>query len=181
MKQYSAEEKARLKKLGDAYREKRTAYHQECFKKLPDDVKKLIGDHCNYYYEFRVGGALCKKMIAYLSESEKNLPSEFIGKHAPELFNGYINPKHKKHFYYTIDHVHERIYATGWQRRSLRSSDPMIVANCVINVIRDFKEWDSVPDDICDYLEDKLTEEELGYKLRDTSLPTVLTILQPPR
>ncbi len=171
MKQYSAEEKARLKKLGEKYLEKRGKFRQDCYKKLPDDVKELIGDHCNYYYEFRVGGALCKKMIAYLSESEKNLPSEFIGNHAPELFNGYINPKHKKHFYYTIDHVHERIYATGWQRRSLRSCDPMIVANCVINVIRDFKEWDSVPDDICDYLEDKLTEEELGYKLRDTSLP----------
>ena len=171
MKQLSAEEKARLKKLGEKYLEKRGKFRQDCYKKLPDDVKELIGDHCNYFYEFRVGGALCKKMIAYLSESEKNLPSEFIGKHAPELFNGYINPKHKKHFYYTIDHVHERIYATGWQRRSLRSRDPMIVANCVINVIRDFKEWDSVPDDICDYLEDKLTEEELGYKLRDTSLP----------
>ncbi|MBO6230591.1 MAG: DUF4132 domain-containing protein [Ruminiclostridium sp.] len=171
MKQLSAEEKARLKKLGEKYLEKRGKFRQDCYKKLPDDVKELIGDHCNYYYEFRVGGALCKKMIAYLSESEKNLPSEFIGKHAPELFNGYINPKHKKHFLYTIDHVHERIYATGWQRRSLRSRDPMIVANCVINVIRDFKEWDSVPDDICDYLEDKLTEEELGYKLRDTSLP----------
>ena len=171
MKQYTAEEKARLKKLGEKYLEKRGKFRQDCYKKLTDDVKELIGDHCNYYYEFRVGGALCKKMIAYLSESEKNLPSEFIGKHAPELFNGYINPKHKKHFYYTIDHVHERIYAIGWQRRSLRSRDPMIVANCVINVIRDFKEWDSVPDDICDYLEDNLTEEELGYKLRDTSLP----------
>lgn len=171
MKQYTAEEKARLKKLGEKYLEKRGKFRQDCYKKLTDDVKELIGDHCNYYYEFRVGGALCKKMIAYLSESEKNLPSEFIGKHAPELFNGYINPKHKKHFLYTIDHVHERIYATGWQRRSLRSRDAMIVANCVINVIRDFKEWDSVPDDICDYLEDKLTEEELGYKLRDTSLP----------
>ncbi len=171
MKQYSAEEKARLKKLGDVYREKRTAYHQECFKMLPDDVKKLIGDHCNYFYEFRVGGALCKKMIAYLAENDKNLPSEFIEKHAPELFNGYINPNHKKHFLYTIDHVHERIYATGWQRRSLRSRDPMIVANCVINAIHDFKEWDSVPDDICDYLEDKLTEEELGYKLGVSSLP----------
>ena len=169
MKQYTAEEKARLKKLGEKYLEKRGKFRQDCYKKLPDDVKELIGDHCNYYYEFRVGGALCRKMIAYLAESDGNKPSEFIEKHAPELFNGYINPKHKKHFLYTIDHVHERIYATGWQRRSLRSRDPMIVANCVINVIRDFKEWDY--DDICDYLEDKLTEEELGYKLRDTSLP----------
>ena len=100
MKQLSAEEKARLKKLGEKYLEKRGKFRQDCYKKLPDDVKELIGDHCNYYYEFRVGGALCKKMIAYLSESEKNLPSEFIGKHAPELFNGYINPKHKKHFLY---------------------------------------------------------------------------------
>lgn len=171
MKQYSADEKARLKKLGEKYLEKRGKFRQDCYKKLPDDVKELIGDHCNYFYEFRVGGALCKKMIAYLAESDKNLPSEFIEKHAPELFNGYINPNHKKHFLYTIDHVHERIYATGWQRRSLRSRDPMIVANCVINAIHDFKEWDSVPDDICDYLEDKLTEEELGYKLGVSSLP----------
>ena len=171
MKQYTAEEKARLEKLGEKYLEKRTKHRTECYRKLPDDVKGLIGNHCNYYYEFDEGGALCRKMIAYLAESDGNKPSEFIEKHAPELFNGYINPKHKKHFYYTIDHVHERIYAHGWQRRSLRSKDPMIVANCVIDTIHNFKEWDSIPDDICDYLEDKLTNEELGYKLHNKSLP----------
>ena len=159
MKQYTKEEEARLKELGRELCDKKEKSCKKHFNELPVAVRKFIESaewdkpKSDMYHEF-------EKNIA-----EKGAPSGFIEEKMPELFDGYINPKHKKHLLYTLDHLHERIYTVGYYRRSVRSKSAGIIASFSLRIIRSFAGGDYVPDDVCDYLEDKVPEEVLGHKM----------------
>ena len=178
MRQYTTEEKARLKGLGQKYRESREAMRKERYQALPDAVKELVGEDASYGSLATTDGALCREMVAYLAAGQERRPSAFIEAHAPELFDGYLNPAHRRHFAHTVDHLHERAYTHGWQRRPMRSKAPEAVARGVLETIYRFKQKDPVPDDVCDYMEDRLADEELGAKLlmdgEDTCLDDLL-------
>ena len=159
MKQYTKEEEARLKELGRKLCDKKEKSRKKHFNELPVAVRKFIESgewnktESDMYHEF-------EKYIA-----EKGAPSGFIEEKMPEIFDGYINPNHKKHLIYTLDHLHERIYTVGYYRRSVRSKSADIIARFSLRKIIAFANDDYVPDDVCDYLEDKVSEEVLGHKM----------------
>ena len=159
MKQYTKEEEERLRSLGRKFREDKEKSCKRNFNKLPLAVRDFIesadinSPESVMYSEF-------KKYI-----EEKGAPSGFIEEKMPEIFDGYINSKHKKHLLYTLDHLHERIYTVGYYRRSMRSGSAEIIADFSLRKIKAFATRDYVPDDVCDYLEDKVPEEVLGNKM----------------
>ena len=159
MEQYTKEEEARLEELGRELSDKKEKSQKKHFNELPVSVRKFIESaewdkpESDMYHEF-------EKYI-----SEKGAPSGFIEEKMPEIFDGYINPNHKKHLLYTLDHLHERIYTVGYYRRSVRSKSARIIASFSLRIIRSFAAGDYVPDDVCDYLEDKVPEEVIGHKM----------------
>ena len=163
MAQISNEDKDRLGKLGRHFSYNENQKRQAYLKKLPENIQKFMEPFRGNF----VNTELAKELIQNLSKYPGYKPSEFVKEKMPQIFNGYVNPAHADQIYYTIDHIPERIYSYGYARRSLRSSDPEIVAETVARKLQFFSQYDFAADDICDYLEDKVSEEYIGYKYYD--------------
>ncbi|MBQ6589920.1 MAG: hypothetical protein IJI01_14760, partial [Butyrivibrio sp.] len=170
MAQISNEDKDRLSKLGRNYSWNENQKRQACLKKLPENVQKFMEPFRGSF----VNTELAKELMANLKKYPGYKPSEFVKAKMPQIFKGYLNPAHAEQIYYTIDHVPERIYSYGYNRRSLRSSDPEIVARTVARKLQFFAQYDFAADDICDYLEDKVADEYIGYKYYDFNVDLML-------
>lgn len=170
MAQISNEDKDRLSKLGRNYSWNENQKRQACLKKLPENVQKFMEPFRGSF----VNTELAKELMANLKKYPGYKPSEFVKAKMPQIFKGYLNPAHAEQIYYTIDHVPERIYSYGYNRRSLRSSDPEIVARTVARKLQFFAQYDFAADDICDYLEDKVADEYIGYKYYDFNADLML-------
>lgn len=162
MRIMSDEEKNRLSQLGQKHSGEWKKYRDDMHEKLSEEVKKLAD------YAIKTSDkkpALYIMLCNGLADGTYKKPSEFFEKNAAELFNGWIFPRRKKQFYYAVDHLHEWIYSTSIFRRSLRTNNPQIIAYRILNVMYSFHHHDRLDADICDMLEDKLSDEMLGHKL----------------
>ena len=161
MQNISDEERNRLSQLGREYYNKVNQKRNRYLNMLPTYVIDFLQPGTKDLFSNK----LAKELVDRLSKDSHYKPSDFVKENLSQLFNGYLNPAHAEHIYYTIDHTTERVYSYGWNRRSLRSADPKIITQVVSKKLYNFGQYDLVPDNICDYLEGKCSEEELGYNL----------------
>ncbi|SCY48636.1 DUF4132 domain-containing protein [Butyrivibrio sp. INlla14] len=159
MGQISNEEKDRLSKLGNEYNFKEKRRKQDYLKTLPKEVQSFLEPYRSSFF----GNPIAVELIEALRKNPEYKPSEFVKTRLPQLFNGYLNPAHAEHIFYTIDHLHERIYYQGYYRRSMRSADPEIIALTVGGKLSYFGRYDHISDNLCDYLEGKTSDEIRGY------------------
>ncbi|WP_026507945.1 DUF4132 domain-containing protein [Butyrivibrio sp. MC2013] len=161
MRQISALERTSLERLGREYRKKHESMTAGRFNNLPRNVRDFV----LAYRKGNKDNDLYKDFAEHIRSG--GVPSEYIRKSVPAILTDYIDSRHEKHLLYTIDHLHERIYQTGYYRRSMRTSDPHILADAALRKIEMFGDHDYVAADICDYLSDRISDEELGFKLYD--------------
>ncbi|WP_029231556.1 DUF4132 domain-containing protein [Butyrivibrio sp. VCB2006] len=163
MAQITNEEKTRLSKLGFHYSYEENQRRQEYLKTLPENIQKFLEPYRTNFLSTQYA----KELVENLRKDPSYKPSDFVKAKMPQLFNGFLNPDHAEGIFYTIDHIPERIYSYGYGRRSLRSADPEIVASVVARKLQFFGQYDFADDNLCDYLEGKVSDEVLGYMLYD--------------
>lgn len=159
---YSNEEKRRLSKLGEKYSEKLKAYKKAAYDNLSDELKAFTKD-ASQYGDGK--SELYKKLKSGLADGIYKKPSEFFRENAEDLFNGWIYPSRKEMFYHTIDHLHEWIYSNSYYKRSFRTKNSNITAKNILRIMYVFSEYDDIDMDICDILEEKYSEEIIGYRI----------------
>lgn len=159
---YSNEEKRRLSKLGEKYSEKLKAYKKAAYDNLSDELKAFTKD-ASQYGDGK--SELYKKLKSGLADGIYKKPSEFFMENAEDLFNGWIYPSRKEMFYHTIDHLHEWIYSNSYYKRSFRTKNSNITAKNILRIMYVFSEYDDIDMDICDILEEKYSEEIIGYRI----------------
>ncbi len=164
MRQFSNEEKNRLSKLGRDYLDKWRKDRDAAYNKFDERLKAFADD--TKLPSFQEGSSeLFIKLRDGLADGTYKKPSEFFEENARDLFNGWIYPCRKEAFYHTVDKLSSWIYSTSYRRRSMRTNNPEMIARRVMNITYSFYERDHFEDDICDILEEKLSEEKLGHML----------------
>ena len=153
---YSSEEKARLEKLGSEYQSRVMKARNKALKQLSAKIVSKT-ERLAFVDE------LFDRLIEWLKAGKA--PSAFIETNINELFDGCLNPAHKKHVYHTLDALHERMSTeSGCYRRPMRSTAPDDIAARVVEKLSQFFYRDFIPGDICDFLEDKIPDEVIGVK-----------------
>lgn len=166
MRAYTNDEKARLNALGREFDLKVSDKRDRQLQKLGEDYSAFIYLHSRGKNGSKLFDQLCNDM------RNRNIkkPSEFfkkslLKKNGSAFFDTLIPKSRQTAFLYIIDHIHELQYARSSYRRSHRTTEPLSIAYRVRSVTTDFCK-DPFDADICDILEDKLPDEQLGYKLR---------------
>ncbi len=167
MKAYTNEEKVRLNALGKDYMQRKEKEREEKLKKLGKEYFAFVHFYCNDDEEDK----LYRQMRDGLKDGNLKKPSDFFKKNLLKkngsAILGTLIPKNREAaFLYIIDHIQEFPYSNSWYRRSFRTDNSENIAIRVLRVANTFC-CDPFDTDICDVLEDKLSDEQLGYKLRD--------------
>lgn len=156
MEKVTNEERARLTALANTYRTKMSSRWNEIFNSLDEKQKEFVNR--------RIDGKIMTELMDSLKDGKKK-PSDFIKKNCKWLFEkGCILERNKDAFLYALDSCNNFSYCLGWNRRSFRSKDYSYYVNVFGEIIAAFATGTRIDADYADFLEDKLSEEELAYK-----------------
>ena len=156
MDKVTNEERARLSALANTYRTKMSNRWNEIFNSLDETQKEFINR--------KIDGKILTQLMDFVKDGKKK-PSDFIKKNCKWLFEkGCILERNKDAFLYTLDSCNNFSYCLGWNRRSFRSKDYSHYLNVFVEIISAFATGTRIDADYADFLEDKLSEEELAYK-----------------
>ena len=164
MEKITGAERERLTKLGREYFSEWRKEQDKAADRLSPELIEFLND-CTQSGGTPGSSALGSDLKTGLADGRYKKPSDFFKAKAMGLFNGFIYPRRKEDFFHTVDHIHELAYSTSMWRRSFRSKDPDSVVWRIMNTIYDYYERDHFDADICDILEEKLTDGQLGHYL----------------
>lgn len=159
MDKVTNEERARMDALAKSYREKENSRWNSIINSLDEDQRNFIRLRTN-----GIGEKIFNELMDFLSKGDKK-PSEFIIENCQWLFEkGCVLSRNKNAFLYAIDNCNNFSYGIGWGRRSFRSKDYTYYKDLLKDIISSYTNTYAIDADFADFLEDKLTEEQLAYK-----------------
>lgn len=131
---------------------------------VTNEQKRFIEETESIYsWEFNVCSVLGKKLHKGLRSGKYKKPSEFFEKEAGFLFGGYILPRYKECFLYTVDNCIKYQYSHTYYRRSFRTSDYSVHMYNIYSIINVFHRDLCIDRDVCDVLKGNLSEQESAY------------------
>lgn len=154
-----------MEKLTNEQRAERERLAQNCWQKEKDRVEralaKLTGEQRGFVNN-DASAPLNAELAEILRTGKK--PSEFFTKRTPWLFGEVIRERHRAAFLWAVDNCTAWIYTSGWGRRTFRSEDRSLYLGKIREIITAFIEMGKIDVDYADFLEDKLSEEQLAFK-----------------
>lgn len=127
-----------------------------------DKQKRFISD-IDYIWDYKIDSELGKQLCYGLCSGKYKKPSEFFKEEADFLFDGYILPRFKECFLYTVDNCIKYQYSRTYYRRSFRTSDYSIHYFNIIRFIDIFHRYLCIDRDVCDVLKHNISEKEAAY------------------
>ncbi|MBD5137459.1 MAG: DUF4132 domain-containing protein [Lachnospiraceae bacterium] len=127
-----------------------------------DEQKRFISD-IDYIWDYKINSELGKQLYNGLCSGKYKKPSEFFKEEADFLFDGYILPRFKECFLYTVDNCIKYQYSRTYYRRAFRTSDYSIHYFNIIRLIDQFHKYLCIDRDVCDVLTHNVSEKEDAY------------------
>lgn len=160
MEKVTNEERAKAEALAQGYRNKLNNRWTGVLASLNEEQKELINRNYN--------GKILTRLMDFLKDGSKK-PSDFIKSECDWLFkSGCILERNKEAFLYALDSCNNFSYGIGWGRRSFRTRDYTYYKNIFVDIISGLAASTRLDVDYGDLLENKLTEEQLAFKNRQS-------------
>lgn len=158
------EEKLRAE-LAKQYEAKYVEKFNAVEKKLSPELLEFVNNFVRRWRYVKGVSSLADDLEEGLRSGRYKKPSEFFLKKCSGLFNGFILPKDKEAFLYTVDSVTDLQYSQSYYRRSFRSKDYAYYMSKFISEISAFsmKAHCFFDHDICDLMTYNLPPEEKAY------------------
>lgn len=154
MEKLTNEERARREKLARDFRDEFNTKEQRLRDGMSQDMREFIGGtYGNLYYQ---------KIYNGLKKGKK--PSECFKKECQWLFDGWLLPRHKEAFYYSLDNCIKYPFTTGWNRRSFRSSDITDYMDKFKDIMYDFHKKSAVDASVEDILSGNVSDKEQTFE-----------------
>ncbi|MDE6252275.1 MAG: DUF4132 domain-containing protein [Lachnospiraceae bacterium] len=132
--------------------------------RFTDKQRSFISEtEYSYSWDCKNNSELGKQLYNGLCSGKYKKPSEFFKEEADFLFDGYILPRFKDCFLYTVDNCIKYQYSQTYYRRSFRTSDYSIHYFNIISIINKFHSDLCIDKDVCDVLKHNISEKEDAY------------------
>lgn len=152
------------REIGRAYLKKWRAERTAAEEKLPQKLKDFLVD-CKKSLSENFTSELYDVFLYGLKDGIYKKPSDFFKAECSELFKGVIYPRREQVFYQIVDNIQDWAYSESSERRSLRTTVPVVLCPKIMEVVYTLYERDHIDADICDIVEGKnLTEEQMFHK-----------------
>lgn len=160
MEKVTNEERARLESLAQGFRNRLTNRWEKVLGSLSEEQKEFVNRKQN--------GKILTELMDFL-KGEGKKPSDFITERCGWLFEkGCILERNREAFLYALDNCNAFSYGIGWGRRSFRTKDYTYYKQVFIDIISGFANSMRFDVDYGDFLENKLTEEQIAFKNRQS-------------
>lgn len=144
-------------KVKNEQREKR----QQSVSELEEKQREFANYIKNRYDRNAQRAELAGELREWLNKGNK--PSDFFQLKCGDMFNGYILPRYKEAFLYSVDNVTRWQYSTSYWRRSFRSAKYAYYYDRIISMMSSFHRDLGIDKSYIDILKLNLPEDEKAY------------------
>ncbi len=157
------DEEKRRRELSNEFEKQLTLEKKKVYGALNSQQRDFVKYYNNRYYSH--GEKIQSKLVEDLREWLKNgkQPSLFFKEKCDWLFNGYILPRMREMFLYTVDHMSRWQYARSAWRRSFRTTDLSYYVSSMLAFISNLHDYACIDADLADRLTLRLPEKESAY------------------